>query len=320
MLHLANGESTAALLRLAEVPGEVRSVDDILMEGPLRGGLASPADLVFRAKWLEERLAIPRGDYLAHAGRRSKWAREAPTDREIVLWSEEDLFCQANLAELMGKLPLEGLRLVTPPRDDERMGAMPLERIPTLLASRRLVDPARREAAARFWAALISPDPRAIERIASEPAPPGWPQLREGARLWLLRYPSTQDGLSLLESTLVAALREQAQPFAQLFALTQIAPLAGYGMGDSQASAALRAMAQGEKPLVYTDDPRALLEARADAAWGLTDRGRAVAEGGADAVRERGIDAWLGGVHLSGTESPWRYDRVRGLLVRMPRG
>jgi len=36
--------------------------------------------------------------------------------------------------------------------------------------------------------------------------------------------------------------------------------------------------------------------------------GRAVLEGTADHVRINGIDRWLGGVHLSGTEIRYRWD------------
>jgi hypothetical protein len=40
----------------------------------------------------------------------------------------------------------------------------------------------------------------------------------------------------------------------------------------------------------------------------LTDAGRAVLEGREDRVRLNGIDRWLGGVHLQGNESEWRWD------------
>jgi hypothetical protein len=40
----------------------------------------------------------------------------------------------------------------------------------------------------------------------------------------------------------------------------------------------------------------------------LTPVGRAVLEGTADHVRINGIDRWLGGVHLSGTEIRYRWD------------
>ena len=42
----------------------------------------------------------------------------------------------------------------------------------------------------------------------------------------------------------------------------------------------------------------------------LTPMGRAVLEGAADHVRINGIDRWLGGVHLTGTEAKYRWNEL----------
>jgi hypothetical protein len=48
----------------------------------------------------------------------------------------------------------------------------------------------------------------------------------------------------------------------------------------------------------------------------LTEVGRAMLEGRVDWVRLNGIDRWLGGVHLEGGESMWRWDQDSQGLVR----
>ncbi len=40
----------------------------------------------------------------------------------------------------------------------------------------------------------------------------------------------------------------------------------------------------------------------------ITDHGRAVLAGEQDFVIINGIDKWLGGIHLRGKESAWRWD------------
>jgi hypothetical protein len=50
----------------------------------------------------------------------------------------------------------------------------------------------------------------------------------------------------------------------------------------------------------------------------ITDAGREVLAGRADAVRLNGLDRWLGGVHLSapqGGDVEWRYDPSTRRLV-----
>ena len=43
--------------------------------------------------------------------------------------------------------------------------------------------------------------------------------------------------------------------------------------------------------------------------------GREVLAGQDDWVRIRGIDRWLGGVHLHGPEAAWRWDAAAGRLA-----
>jgi hypothetical protein len=49
----------------------------------------------------------------------------------------------------------------------------------------------------------------------------------------------------------------------------------------------------------------------------LTDDGRRVLAGDADRVRLRGIDRWLGGVHLTGRGPVWRWHQMRATLVHV---
>lgn len=317
MLHLANGESTAALLRKAGVPGDVFSVDDILMEGPLRNGLRTPSDWLFRAGWLQQRLGIPKADYLASVARRERILRMVAKHDEVVVWTEDDLFCQTNLAELLARLgaapPAARLALVCPP--DERLGALPESRIPGLFEARAPLVPERLAAGRAAWEALCADDPRGVERLVDDGAP-GWPSLAQGLRLHLRRFPGATTGVGAIEAALLAMLAQGPAPFPRLFArATREAPLDGYGMGDVQVHAHLRALAAGAAPLVFADDPRALEDAASEGMWALTDAGRAAHEGRLDAVTQRGVDAWLGGVRLEGRGPVWRWDERAGRLA-----
>ena len=85
-------------------------------------------------------------------------------------------------------------------------------------------------------------------------------------------------------------------------------------MGDTTFFAILARMASARVPLVAIDgdgaaDPRHHRIA-------ITDAGLAVLAGRADHVRLNGVDAWRGGVHLTGSDaSPWRWDIERETLV-----
>jgi hypothetical protein len=59
-------------------------------------------------------------------------------------------------------------------------------------------------------------------------------------------------------------------------------------------------------------EPTPLLEAAAPVGHAspleLTEAGREVLAGRRDHVALNGIDRWIGGVHLTGTDVPWRWD------------
>ena len=51
----------------------------------------------------------------------------------------------------------------------------------------------------------------------------------------------------------------------------------------------------------------------------ITDAGKDVLAGKKDWIQLNGIDRWLGGVHLKGSEAQWRWDEEREVLVEWTR-
>jgi hypothetical protein len=52
----------------------------------------------------------------------------------------------------------------------------------------------------------------------------------------------------------------------------------------------------------------------------LTAAGRRVLGGDADHLALNGIDRWIGGVHLAGPDSPWRWDEGTESIISLRRG
>src|SRR5438552_459690 len=92
MLHVANGDDSLSILRGAGLPGQVIAWSDVLDQGPLQGGPATPDFRLARARWLEENGAGTLSEVNAQL---EAWdaALLAAAD-ERVLWFEADLTCQ----------------------------------------------------------------------------------------------------------------------------------------------------------------------------------------------------------------------------------
>ncbi len=81
-------------------------------------------------------------------------------------------------------------------------------------------------------------------------------------------------------------------------------------MGDSSFWHRVRTLAAGALPLVRIEAGDAPGSHPPPGSIEITDAGRAVLSGSADAVALNGFDRWLGGVHLQappGGDVAWRY-------------
>ena len=87
--------------------------------------------------------------------------------------------------------------------------------------------------------------------------------------------------------------------------------------------ARLAALGAGEDRLVETADgaplgpppPRSVDEGFPEQSIALTRAGRAVLAGEADRAALLPLDRWVGGIHVTGPEPAWRWDRATGRAV-----
>jgi hypothetical protein len=88
-------------------------------------------------------------------------------------------------------------------------------------------------------------------------------------------------------------------------------------LGDTSFLHQLRTLAAGPHPLLRLEQTASGGLASLHVA--LTRIGQQILAGANDWIFMAGIDRWLGGVHLKGFDSPWRWDPARQRLVRNPR-
>ena len=303
MLHVANGDSTARRLRQAGLDGAVEDGDDLWMEGPL----GVPWDE--RAAALSQRFGVPRPDLESRHAAREALLGHALRSAEVAFWTEEDLFCQANLCEALRRFPPAHpgeVFLVAPASSDERLGHLAPGALAERFDAREPLTDARLRLAHRTWEALSSPDPRGLVDLLRDDLS-AWPALRVGLATHLRRFPSTRTGLDVVEEETLRALADGPLPFGDLFATLQRAPrFWPLGLGDVQLFAHLRDLV----PLVR-------VEGETPTRWlaSLTPQGQEVLAGARDALDVRPLDRWVGAVRLTGRHV-WRWDEEEGRLVK----
>jgi len=303
MLHITNGESVIHSFSAAHLEGAYLSWLDVLYEGPVPD-LPHEALSDVRARALS---ALGWGE--ESAVRAAFAARDATLASfhdhgEVVLWFEHDLFDQLQLIQALAWFAGQDLRgtqlsLVYIPSH---------EQIPALMPERKTVTADQLSLGRAAWKAFCAPDPPAIVDLSSQDLSP-LPFLSAALRRWLAEYPSVQNGLSRTEQQLLEAIASGKQHRAAIFVASQQREESIF-LGDSSAWLRLDRKAQGPAPALHKT------------AWDqyrLTPFGNRVLGGEADWIRcHGGIDLWLGGVHLAGSDAAWRWDRHSRQLSNGP--
>jgi hypothetical protein len=233
--------------------------------------------------------------------------------QRVVLWFEHDLYDQLQLLQVLSfageeLVGSERLALVVVDRVPGRsrfhgLGELEPHELAALWPRRRPLTAADLAAARRGWSAFTAADPRGLQD-AARASGPGLPLLPAALARLLEEYPGARDGLSRTERQILAAAGAGPATRAELFLRSQ-APEEAPFSGDRQVFDKVDALAAGPHPLL------ALV---GDGRVRLTEEGERVLAGERDAIALRGIDRWIGGVHL-GRGRLWRWDDRRRALV-----
>jgi hypothetical protein len=303
-LHIVDGDCTSGSLKMAGLDreGQILSWKDALYCGPV------PSHLTLRE------LSRLRSRYWT-AGRRASEFKKRDAAlathsqfENVVLWFEPKCaLCQLSSAQILSWFHEEG-------DEPDRLrwvrlhgGELSPQQIPKAYASRKTVSRAQIGLADRLWRAFRQDSPHGLVRLlrTSTSVSSGF---RSTIR-WLLReYPNRRNGLSRLETDLLRNIHRQGSAPASS-AVASI--ISRETVGDLMLFDMLRNFLDAEHPLLEvtesldtcaTDDQfrRAVLK--------LTNIGKRVLAGQADAVALNGIDRWIGGVHLKGKDIRWRWD------------
>ncbi|MEK5321491.1 MULTISPECIES: sigma-70 family RNA polymerase sigma factor [unclassified Paenibacillus] len=334
MLHIVNGDVVGEMLKQGVVQGDVLVWREVYPAGPIFLNPAGAEERALRARVLEESMGIPTSEYITGCEEQEQKLREFIKYDEVVLWFEHDLFDQSMLAYLLhwfkrqklGRTKLSLLCIGEFPGIERfhGLGQLTPAQLQTLSGTWRTIGRQEMELGSELWQAYASPDPvqmaNLLENKKTELAASGLTFAYEAFTAHLKRLPSEQNGLGIVEQTTLQAVHNEVNTALELFRqVTDV--LHVLGMGDLEYWKFIRALAQGEHPLLIIDGIEAGLDFRQipdflNRKVILTELGKEVLNGSADRIAVQGIDEWFGGLHLHGHEVSWRWDDVAGGLIR----
>ena len=336
-LHVTNGDSVAGTLsEIVSSDEAVLPWRDVLHDGPVPGGLDAAALRATRAKFLAERGWTTFELALADiAGRDATLAAMGASDH-VTLWFEPDLYDQLQLLQILARLylrPLAERPSISIVAADELLGPLASAQLAKYLQQQRVVREVDLELAAHGWEAFTSSDSTLLKAFAEtetalfkansykSDSSVVLPHLHSAIRRLLQEFPSPENGLSRTEQQTVEALMGGAKTVGALYQAAHGPNEDLVWLGDWSYAWYVDRLMAGPAALVESvsaasgseTTPNLIgvasqpgfsskLPAGDAKFWEqqvqLTNAGRAVAEGRANAVSLNGIDRWFGGVHL----------------------
>lgn len=331
MLHVHCGDSSAGTLRRSDVPGDIIVWCDPLMEGPTPAGLSEEEWQRARAAYHVSVGYAKDAEGNLHWQQRQDEALQAfASYDEVVLWFDACLFDQIILVRHldwfnrrdMGTTELSLICLGEFPGFEKFRGLGQLDpgQLGSLLKTRHEVTQEELDLGVKAWAAYRSADPTAIEELLATDTS-ALPYLKQALTHHLQLFPSTKNGLNIVEESILRhsarlGLKKVAKLIGEVLSRTDLPFLS-----DAQVSGCAKGMAAANVPLLDIGHLSDLLSSEGrKQIFVITQAGRDVLDGRADAIELNGIDRWLGGAHLRGLEAQWRWDEARGGLMRRRQG
>ncbi len=309
-LHVTNGDSTADLLRLSGLGGDVLPWRDVLHEGPVPADLDPPALNEVRARFIAS-----QGWAELDVVRRSFAERDTVIERagdfeHVVLWFEHDLYDQLQLLQILDRLSgldlgetvLEIVMIDDHPAVERFLGLGQLspEQLRQLFPERQPVTPEQIEVAQALWRVFRDPVTPGVLYYYSRDAPV-LPFVGAALRRHVEQLPSLENGLGRTEQQALEALAAGPRRAADLF-IAQSEQEESPFLGDTTFWSYLERLAEGAAPLLRIDAAEPFSESKV----AMTAVGVQVLRGAVDHIECNGIDRWYGGLHLEGRRGLWR--------------
>lgn len=322
-IHIANGDAAAGRLKQWDPKLTCISWREALIEGPaLKSGLNDW--IKARAEYLSEAYGIEPGRCRKdleslHASLRGTFEAD-----EVVLWFDEDAFCQVNLMYLLSVLAgaLKTGTRVTIPKSEGNSSVHAISnlsetKLQAAFDKRQEYAPDKLGIAKSAWSAYCAKDPLAIRNFAFENEGLE-PSLKTAMLSHLRRFPAKGDGLGVTERFLLKTCASAPLDFEELFArFSTTMPL--YGFGDYQVWNLLVRLSGAVKPLLdakrlsppTTMNQAEMLKTR----FAITMQGQKVLAGEVDFLTCLPAPTWLGGALINTYFRPrWDDDRQQFVL------
>lgn len=312
ILHTVDGESTGGTLKTTELgtKKEILVWRDALYMGPV------PANVSLKQLSRIRSHFWTRGKKAAEFERRDDMLAKENQYQSVVLWFGAGcVLCQLSLAQVLSwfyerKIPATRLSWVA-----RHGGELAPDQLKQAYSKRSPITAKQMQLAARVWRAFRQPAPVALGRLLTADLT-AFPGFQRALVKMLQEYPSKKTGLTRLQTLLMREIERKGNT-KTVSVVASV--LRRETVGDLLLFDMLQDMVRAQHPLLeFAETFEGKFESWQfnGSVLRLTENGRRILKGKADAVELNGIDRWIGGVHLQGHKIKWRWDEGKRKVAR----
>ncbi|THD67902.1 DUF1835 domain-containing protein [Robertkochia marina] len=270
-LHITNGDSmTGSLMRL-ELKGDIITWREMLCEGKTTIDVGSESFWRQRFEFLHSRYKVSKQNFIDLTLKEYRNLCNHKKQQEIVLWFEDDLFCQVNmlgvLSWLLKQRPYADVFLVSLSKTDTKGALVPLSQLSVdelkeCYSNKVLLSTDDMEYADFIWQLYCEKNPiRLYNAVKRERA--AFPYLKKAIHAHCKRFPSVQNGLNFLENQMLRIATEERPASREQLIGSILMNQENYGYGDQQyyrMSKRLRPLFKSLNPVLLNSKGMAVLE------------------------------------------------------------
>ncbi|OGV37984.1 MAG: hypothetical protein A2X48_07715 [Lentisphaerae bacterium GWF2_49_21] len=312
ILHITNGDCAVDALKKAGMEGEILPWRDLLHEGPVPAGKTLGQMSKIRARFIMQLWPHIKSVDKGFA-KRDRLLASFRKYNETILWFEHDLYDQLQLIQILDWF--HGRKKGTSRLSIVITGEYISEGIHLnkYFRARKKVSSEQLNLAKSAWSAFCSPDPRNILKIISRDTS-SLPFLGSSLIRHLQQFPSCENGLNRTEKQILEAVDSGAYSPSSIFKKCQKLEEPKF-MGDAVFWIYLENLINCRYPLLKLKNCKKFHPPAKFANINdfnsqkilITKTGIQVLQSKADWIELKGIDKWLGGVHLR-EKNVWRWD------------
>ena len=271
-LHITNGDSLTDRLQHLELKGDIVTWREMLCEGKTTIDIGSESFWRQRYEFFHSRYKVTKQKFIDLTLKEYRNLCNHKKQQEIVLWFEDDLFCQINMLGVLSWLLKHrkdaDIYLVKLTKKDQKGQMIPLSQLNKrdLLKANKdkyLLCTDDIEYADFIWQLYCENNPIRLYNHASRERE-AFPYLKSAIHAHCKRFPSVRNGLNFLENKMLWLADDQSRENKEALIGAILQDQENYGYGDLQyhrMSKRLRPLFRSFNPVELSRSGKAVLEA-----------------------------------------------------------